>query len=233
MLDRKKAVIFDLDGTLMDSMWMWKAIDIEYLGKYGYELPPDLQKEIEGMGFTETAVYFRDRFRLPLTVEEIKQEWHRMSYDKYAREVPLKKGADRLLKLLKESGIKTAIASSNSHELIGACLAANGVEGYFDCIRTSCDVAKGKPSPDIYLSVAGTLGVVPSDCLVFEDVPMGILAGRNAGMTVCAVADKSAADQIETIRSLADYYIETFEDVLDHTYEVLNPEYRPEAHGQV
>ena len=55
MLRQKKAVIFDLDGTLMDSMWMWKAIDIEYLGKYGYELPPDLQKEIEGMGFTETA----------------------------------------------------------------------------------------------------------------------------------------------------------------------------------
>lgn len=222
MLRQKKAVIFDLDGTLMDSMWMWKAIDIEYLGRYGYELPPDLQKEIEGMGFTETAVYFKERFHLPMTVEEIKQEWHRMSYDKYAQEVPVKKGADRLLKLLKERGIKIGIASSNSHELINACLAANGVREYFDCIRTSCDVAKGKPSPDIYLSVAGSLGVSPADCLVFEDVPMGILAGRNAGMTVCAVADESAADQIEKIRELADYYIRTFEDVLNHTYEVLN-----------
>ena len=82
MIEQKKAVIFDLDGTLMDSMWMWTDIDIEYLGRYGYELPPDLQNEIEGMGFTETATYFKNRFRLPQPLEEIKKEWNRMAYDK-------------------------------------------------------------------------------------------------------------------------------------------------------
>ena len=61
-LDDVKAVIFDLDGTLVDSMWMWETIDIEFLGKYGYSCPPELQKTIEGMGFTETAVYFKERF---------------------------------------------------------------------------------------------------------------------------------------------------------------------------
>ena len=71
-LDHKKAMLFDLDGTLVDSMWMWEAIDIEFLGAYGYECPEDLQRAIEGMSFSETAVYFKERFKLPLSLDEIK-----------------------------------------------------------------------------------------------------------------------------------------------------------------
>ena len=77
MLENIRAVIFDLDGTLVDSMWMWETIDIEFLGKYGYSCPPELQKTIEGMGFTETAVYFKERFSLPLsTGTDENLEWH-------------------------------------------------------------------------------------------------------------------------------------------------------------
>ena len=92
-LSEIKGVIFDLDGTLVDSMWMWKAIDIEYLGKRGLDCPEDLQKKIEGMSFSETAVYFKERFHLPDSLEEIKAEWTRMSLDKYENQVPLKPGA--------------------------------------------------------------------------------------------------------------------------------------------
>ena len=222
MIEQKKAVIFDLDGTLMDSMWMWTDIDIEYLGRYGHELPPDLQNEIEGMGFTETAAYFKNRFQLPQPLEEIKKEWNRMAYDKYAHKVRLKKGAEEFLRELKRRGMKTAIASSNSRELISVCLAANQVEDRFDCIITSCDVAKGKPSPDIYVSAAEQLGVAPGACLVFEDVPMGILAGKSAGMQVCAVEDETALPKRREIRKLADYYIRSYDEILDHTYEVLS-----------
>ena len=70
LLKGKEAVIFDLDGTLVDSMWMWKQIDIEYLGRFGYECPPQLQKEIEGMSFSETAVYFKEKFQIPDSLEE-------------------------------------------------------------------------------------------------------------------------------------------------------------------
>ena len=76
-LENKKAVLFDLDGTLVDSMWMWEAIDIEFLGAYGYECPDDIQRAIEGMSFSETAVYFKERFDLPLSLEEIKAVWTR------------------------------------------------------------------------------------------------------------------------------------------------------------
>ena len=89
-LNRKKAVIFDLDGTLVDSMWMWKAIDIEYLARFGLACPDDLQKEIEGMSFSETAVYFKERFRLKESLDEIKNAWIQMSIEKYRKEVTLK-----------------------------------------------------------------------------------------------------------------------------------------------
>ncbi|MDD3794824.1 MAG: HAD family phosphatase [Lachnospiraceae bacterium] len=221
MFEHKKAVIFDMDGTLMDSMWMWKDIDIEYLGRFHIELPRDLEIAIEGMGFTETAAYFKNRFQLPLSVEEVKADWNRMAYEKYEKQVPLKQGALQMLLKLKEMGLRLGIATSNHIELARAALKSNQVEGLFDCIRTSCEVAKGKPAPDVYLSVADAFRVTPKECLVFEDVPMGIQAGLNAGMQVCAVEDDYSRNRTQEIRSLANYYIHNFDEVLDHTYEVL------------
>ena len=221
MLENKKAVIFDMDGTLMDSMWMWRDIDIEYLGRFRIPLPPQLQLEIEGMGFTETAHYFKETFHLPYSIERIKEDWNQMAYEKYASHVPLKKGAGRLLLELKKQGVKLGIATSNDRKLAMAALKNNGMEESFDCIRTSCEVGRGKPAPDIYLSVAEALGADTKECLVFEDVPNGILAGKNAGMTVCAIEDAYSADRRREIFSLADYYIHNFDEVLDHTYEVL------------
>lgn len=221
MLENKKAAIFDLDGTLMDSMWMWRDIDIEYLGRFQIPLPEDLQVKIEGMGFTETAVYFKETFGIPDTIEKIKEDWNQMAYEKYARQVPLKKGAFPLLREMQKRGMKLGIATSNHISLVRAALKNNGVEELFDCIRTSCDVAKGKPAPDVYLSVAEALQEKPSDCIVFEDVPMGVLFGKNAGMTVCGVEDAFSGDRKEEVRALADYYIHDFEEILNQTYEVL------------
>lgn len=214
MLRNKKAVIFDLDGTLVDSMWMWKAIDIEYLGKFGIELPSTLQKDIEGMSFSETAVYFKETFRIPDSLDKIKADWNQMAYEKYTKEVDFKKGAMDFLKFCKKEGIKLGIATSNSRELVDATMEALGANQYFDCIMTSCEVAKGKPAPDIYLAVAGKLGVQPEECLVFEDIEMGILAGKNAGMEVCAVEDDFSMDQIAIKEQLADYYIKDYREVI-------------------
>ncbi len=221
MLNGKRAVLFDLDGTLMDSMWVWEDIDIEYLGRFGHVPTKDMQRAIEGMSFTETAQYFKERYDIPDSVEEIKAEWNRLAYDVYAKRVKLKPGAYDFLQELRRRRIVTGIASSNSRELIRACLASNRVGDCFDCITISCEVAKGKPAPDIYLSAAATLGVSPEECLVFEDIPMGILAAKNAGMQVCAVEDDFSADQRETIRDLADYYIKSYDEVLGGGFETL------------
>ena len=83
MLENKKAVIFDLDGTLVDSMWIWREIDIRFLGKYGLQVPEGLNDELEGYSFHETAVYFKKRFELPLTIEEIMETWNHMASEIY------------------------------------------------------------------------------------------------------------------------------------------------------
>lgn len=212
--DGKKAVIFDLDGTLVDSMWMWKSIDIEYLGRFGLSCPDDLQKAIEGMGFTETAQYFKERFQIPDSIEEIKEAWIEMSLEKYKNEVPLKPGAGEFLRFLKDNQLKAGIATSNGLVMVEAVLNSLGIRGYFDAITIACEVAKGKPSPDIYLETARRLGVKPEECLVFEDVPAGILAGKRAGMTVVAVDDEFSKEMRQEKEELADRFICDFYEIL-------------------
>lgn len=222
MLTGKKAVIFDMDGTLLDSMWMWREIDVEYLARFGITLPEKLQKEIEGKSYTETAIYFKGRFALEQSVEEIKRDWYEMTVEKYRTQVPFKPGAEAFLRELRERKIRTAIATSNSIDLVKAAGESLHLERYIDIVCTGCSVPRGKPAPDVYLSAAEKLGVEPSACLVFEDVPMGILAGKNAGMKVCAVEDAFSRDQEEKIRSLADYYIRDYKEVLSNTYEICS-----------
>ncbi len=221
MLKYAKAVLFDLDGTLVDSMWMWKDIDMEYLGKYGITLPPELQEYIEGMSFSEVSAYFKEAFGIKESLEEIKSEWVSMAKYKYTHEVPLKPGALRFLKHLKEQGIPMGIATSNSRDLLDAVLESLEISPYFDCCMTSCEAGAGKPAPDIYLKVAKLLKTEPKDCLIFEDTPAGILAGNRAGIPVCAMADENSAGRKEQILQMADYYAETFDQVLDRTYRNL------------
>ena len=215
MLENIKAVLFDMDGTLVDSLWMWGDIDVEYLGKHGYEVPEDLQHTIEGMSFSEAASYFKEHFQLPASEEEIKNEWIEMAKDKYAHEVPLKPGALRFLKHLKSLGIPMGIATSSSRELLEAVLNSLNLSEYMDYCMTSCEAGAGKPAPDIYLHVAGRLSVDPKRCMVFEDVPAGIAAGKAAGMAVCAVEDRFSAHMREEKKKLADYFIEGYEELFE------------------
>ena len=214
MLQNIKAVIFDLDGSLVDSMWMWRAIDIEYLGRFGIPLPEDLQSRIEGMSFSETAVYFKEHFPIPDSIDQIKEDWNRMAWDKYANEVPLKPGVPEFLERCREEGIKLGIATSNSRQLVENITKVHNLRNYFSCIMTGCDVAHGKPSPDIYLAVAEGLDCPPSQCLVFEDIIPGIQAGKAAGMRVCAVEDAYSVNDRERKKALADYYISDYYAIL-------------------
>lgn len=222
IFDDIKAVIFDLDGTLVDSMWIWPAVDRDYFAKYNLDVPEGFYEEMEGRSYSELAQLFYDTFpTLNRTVEEIKQEWHDMSYDKYIHEVPVKTGAVEMITALRKQGIKCGIATSNSKELAEAVLEVLHIRQLFDSVHTACEVKEGKPAPDVYLLVAEELQVASENCLVFEDIPKGIMAGKNAGMRVCAIDDVTSRAQDAHKRRLADYYIKDFNDIIHATYEVL------------
>ena len=222
MLKEIEAIIFDVDGTLIDSMWIWENIDELFLEKYHLEKPEGFHEGMEGMSYSETAQYFLDLFpSLPHTREELEQEWYDMAYEIYTTQMELKKGAYEFIKTMHEKGIKLGIATSNNRQLAEGTLSHNKVLDDIDVIWTAGEAGAGKPNPVVYLNVARDLGVAPEKCLVFEDVSNGILSGKNAGMKVCAVDDRFSRPQEAKKRELADYYIQDYDDIKNNTYEVL------------
>ncbi len=205
-----QAIIFDLDGTLVDSMWIWKQIDIDFLESRGIPLPGDLQRDIEGMSFTETAAYFKERFQLPETIEEIKQLWHDASYHHYFTNAPLKKGGAEFLELARSRGMRLGVATSNSKELARGILEHHGVIQYFETIRTSCEAEASKPSPDVYLLAATDLGIPPESCIAFEDTLAGATAAYRANMRVFGIKDATSLDNLAEIAQLAEAVLDDF-----------------------
>ncbi|MDF2820027.1 MAG: family hydrolase [Clostridiales bacterium] len=214
MLKNIEGVIFDLDGTLIDSMWLWEEVDHDYLEKFGIEIPEDLKDEIEGMSATETANYFKNRFNIKDSVEEIMSTWIEMSRDYYLNRVPLKNGVIEFLEYLYKSNIKIGIGTSNFRELTEAILNKYEISHYFSGIATSCEALQGKPAPDVFLLAANRIGVHPNKCLVFEDIPNGIRAAKAAKMKCCAVYDNFSKDIIEEKKALADYYINDYTELM-------------------
>lgn len=211
-----KAVIFDMDGTLIDSMWVWTRLDEKFFEERQMSMPETLARDIEGLSMQETAAYFINTFGLDYEIPELMALWNDMAAWEYTHEVPYKEGAYEFLKQVKALGLKTGIATSNSRELVNMVDERLHFLPYIDVLVTTNEVPKGKPAPDIYLLVAEKLGVDPKNCLVFEDIPSGILAGKNAGMSTCAVQDDFSAHLEDEKRLLADHFIYSFRELMEH-----------------
>ena len=209
-----KAAIFDLDGTLVDSMWVWQQIDIDYLSKKGHAVPSNLNDEITHLSFTQTAEYFKNRFSIEESVDEIMNTWNEMAFNHYKNNVKLKTGALEYLKKLKESGIKIGLATSNSIPLLTATLKNNNAFDLFDSITVTDEVKKSKSNPDIYLLAAKKLGVEPKDCMVFEDIIAAVNGAKLAGMKVTGVYDEHAKHQVNNLKKTCDNYIYSYEELL-------------------
>ena len=207
MLTNIKAAIFDLDGTLIDSMWVWGKIDEDYFKVRNMDLPPNLKKQIEHLSFDDTAAYFKSNFGILDTIEEIKKEWTDFAYVEYLNNVKLKPGVIEFLSLLKTLNIKIGLATSNSKALLEAVLKANGIYHYFDSITLTDEVSRGKNFPDVYLLAAEKLGVNPEECIVFEDILPAVKGAKAAGMKVVGVYDDFSKEQREDIISHSDMYI--------------------------
>lgn len=213
MLTNIKAAIFDLDGTLIDSMWVWNKIDENYFRCRNITIPKNLKTQIEHLSFNETAAYFKRNFGILDTIDEIKNEWNAFAYNQYLNHVKLKPGVLEFLTLLKTMNIKIGLATSNSKSLLEAVLKSNGIYHYFDSITLTDEVSRGKNFPDVYLLAAEKLGAKPSQCIVFEDILPAVIGAKAAGMKVVGVYDDSSIDQREDIINNSDMYIKGYNEI--------------------
>lgn len=208
------AAIFDLDGTLLDSLSVWDKIDFEFLfNKRGIPVPEDYVHKIAPMSFEETAFYTKERFNLEETPQELMREWTDMAIYEYSHNIFLKEGALEYIKMLKSEGKKTAVATSSPEIFFKPALINNGIYGLFDAIANTCEAGVGKTKPDVYLLAAKKCNALPNRCLVFEDVPDAALCAKGAGMMVCGVYDERNAMRKEEMQSLCDVYINSFKEL--------------------
>lgn len=204
-----------MDGTLIDSMWIWSKIDQEYLKKRDLPVPKDLKASIEHLTFEETATYFKNKFNIKDSINEIMDEWNHMAYDEYKFNVGLKPGAREYLETLKSMNIKIGLATSNNRVLLEAALKKNDIYHFFDTICTTDEVSRGKNFPDIYLLTADRLGINPKHCIVFEDILPAVQGAKSAGMKVVAIHDAFSENQKDLLIKEADKYIHTYEELLE------------------
>ena len=219
------AAIFDLDGTLLDSMWVWREVDRAFFEELGMAELEDYARSIQGMSFRETAEYTVGRFGLDRTVEEVMAGWTRMTAEAYARRVALKPGALRYLRGLKRAGVKLAVATANREELVGPTLRRWGAWELFDTVCTAAEVGDaGKSDGALFMLAARKLGVDPSDCAVFEDTLEGVRGARRAGMGAYAVRDAGNDHHESEIAALADGVVDDFNGM--ENYHPLSPRRR-------
>lgn len=205
-----KGAIFDLDGTLLDSMHVWEDIDVAFLRRRGFEAPEDYTQAVKPMGFQAAAEYTINRFGLKERPEDLIEEWNRMSIAAYRNFVCLKPGAKDYLIWLRERGMKLAVATASQEALYVPALKHNGIYDYFDAFTIQDEVARGKGFPDIYLKAAEKLGLQPSDCFVVEDLYAGVRGAKDGGFFTVGMFDPSSEEDRLHIIEKADLYVMGF-----------------------
>lgn len=185
-----KAVLFDMDGVIIDSEYYWIQAEMSFLGKYGVKFTKELNAEMTGKSSRENVALLKNRFNLEASLEVLLQEKKASSeaiYEYQAQKMP---GIDTLLQKIKASGGLQAIASGSSSDRIKKIVERCNWESSFDCVVSTDDVNYvGKPNPAIYLFAAKKLSIEPKDCIVIEDSVNGVRAAKAAGMRCVAVPD--------------------------------------------
>lgn len=208
-----KGIIFDLDGTLIDSCTAWHDVDIMFFKKRNMVLPDDYADAIGHIGLDKAATYTINRFNLNEKKEDIIKEWKEDVLSLYAHEIPLKPHVKEFLELLKEKGIPFCAATANDADCYSQCLINNGIYHLFDFILEVNDYKDGKDKPTIYLAAQKKLGVNVNECCVFEDLLMALNTAKNAGFITAGVYDKTNKEE-DKKKEISDFYIKDFNEII-------------------
>jgi len=204
---RIRGAIFDVDGTLLDSMFIWDTIGETYLRSIGYQPKENLNETFKNMSLHQAARYYQTEYGVTQSIDEIMDGVNAMLERYYHFEVPLKPGAAELLERLRQDGVTLCIATATDRHLVEAALDRCGVLSCFGEIFTCNEVGHGKDEPDIFEEALRFLGTEKAETVVFDDALYAVRTAKEAGFPVAAVYDSHEKAQ-DQIRMLADVYLE-------------------------
>ena len=206
--ERIEAVVFDMDGVLVDTEHLWDEVREALTEEWGGRHTPEAQEAMMGMSSPEWSRYLHEVVGLHEPPEVINAEVVRRMLERYEADLPVVPGAVEAVRRLAAAGYRLAVASSSNRELIDAVLRRLELTSVFDVTVSSEEVARGKPAPDVYLETARRLGVPPGRCVAIEDSASGIRAAHSAGMRVIAYPNRHYPPAADVL-ALADVVIES------------------------
>ena len=207
-----KGAIFDVDGTLLDSMGIWDNLAERYLTERGIEPEEHLSEKLSVFSLEESSEYLKKTYGLEGTPDEIRSDIMGIVANFYKYEVLLKLGAKQLLEKLKKQNISMNIATTGDVRLVHAAFGRLGIDGYFEHIFTCTELNTTKREPFIYQKAAEAMNCRPEETLVFEDALHAVETAVNAGFVTVGVAEKANQRDREKIKEFADYYLESLAD---------------------
>ena len=206
-----RAVVFDLDGLLLDSESAWDGGRKALVAEHGLEWPPGATEAMLGMSSPEWSRYVHEELRVPLDPPEISEQVVAHVLATYAERLPLLPGAEEAVARI-AARWPLALASSSNREVIDRVMATSGWDGAFRAWASSEEVDRGKPAPDVFLEAARRIGVDPADAAGVEDSRNGILAARAAGLRVIAIPNHEFPPGEDALAA-ADVVLRTLDDL--------------------